>query len=434
MIIALTLALLAQPDLTGPHPTNAATGVSVTLGAGTVNVDLYWPTDAGRFPAIAFGHGFARNAAVNAGWGEHLASYGFVVAIPNFPSPLSPNHTLNGQILRELMTWMHGSPAAIGASVDPVRGAYVGHSAGGLASFLAAAADPNITALVGLDPVDANSLGAQAAPSIVAPTLVLGAEPQSCNANGSASALYGALSVSARWYLRVVGSTHCDAEDPSNGLCSLGCGGQDAARRLFFRRYATAHLLRVFSCQAGTYLPGGTDLMADLTAQSVGGLLGTGPGACGATDAGVLDAATPPDAGNAPDAAAPPPDAGPALDAQSPVDAADAMADPDAGTAADALPLLDASADEDALVLDAGTSADAAALDSGGADDAGVQADAALGRADAGGGTADRGGGCGCATSGGSGGLGWAALLALAGVTRWGVAPRVTSGRRRRSA
>lgn len=396
----LALALVSQPDLPGSFANTSATNVSVTLAAATVTVDLYWPTDPGPFPAIVLGHGFARSAAVNAGWGAHLASHGFVVAVPTFPTPVSPNHVLNGQIMRQLLAWMRTAPAPIGARADASRGAYVGHSAGGLAAFLAAAADPSITALVGLDPVDANDVGAMAAPMIAAPTLVLAARPQACNAQGSAGALYGALAVPSRWFLRVTNATHCDAEDPSNALCGLGCMGQDAMRRAFFRRYATAHLLGVFRCQEVAYLPGGSALAADLSASSVGELAGPGPGGCGGADAGVAVDATAPDLGVADDAG--PSDAG----------LSDVGSDQDLGTILDAAPVdggapVDADLQDSGLEpVDAGASAiDASAdVDAAAGTDSAVPADAAVGddaktRDAASAEPPARDSGCGCATT-----------------------------------
>lgn len=422
MLSLLALALVSQPDMPGSFANTSATSVSVTLAAATVTVDLYWPTDPGPFPAIVLGHGFARSAAVNAGWGAHLASHGFVVAVPNFPTPVSPNHVLNGQIMRQLLAWMRTSPAPIGARADPLRGAYVGHSAGGLAAFLAAAADPNITALVGLDPVDANDVGATAAPMIAAPTLVLAARPQACNAQGSASALYGALQVSARWFLRVTDATHCDAEDPSNGLCGLGCMGQDAMRRAFFRRYATAHLLGVFRCQEATYWPGGSALAADLTASDVGELAGPGPGACAGADAGIAVDATLPDLGVTPDAGLS--DAG----------LSDLGNDQDLGTSPDAAP-VDGGVLVDAGLLDTGVEpADVGASGTDASDPADAQpstdgsssADAATGsdasaRDGAAGEPPARDSGCGCASgarSGSSGALALGCALLLLGWRR----------------
>src|SRR5205085_8581326 len=132
--------------------------------------------------------------------------------------------------------------------------------------------DPTVTALVGLDPVDNNGAGAAAARTITARTLVLGAVASRCNSSASADAMFAALAAPDRWFLRISGATHCDAEDPSNALCTSTCGGEDAARRALFRRYATAHLVQVFACGAQAWVPGGASLMGDLTAGTVGEL------------------------------------------------------------------------------------------------------------------------------------------------------------------
>jgi hypothetical protein len=355
----LALALTAQvvsPDATGAFAVGSQTNVAVMVGMESVRADLYWPTGrpaGARSPVVIAGHGFARSSAQLANWGEHLASHGMIVVVPDFPGGFAPNHPRNGQIMRDLLAWARTAPAAIGAAPDPARGAYLGHSAGGLAAFLAAAADTSITALVGLDPVDANGLGVAAAPSIRAPTLVLSAEPSQCNARGSSSDLWNALSTmgaNGSWRLRVVGATHCDPEDPTNLLCTGTCGRDAPARRTLFRRYATAHLLAAFGCDplALPYLPGGMALAMDVSGNGLADLATKGmPLACGGPrpDAGVVDAGGPDasaaDAASAPDAAA-------TVDAALLPDAIVAPDAPDAEPAPDAAPDAGATVEPDA--------------------------------------------------------------------------------------
>lgn len=362
-LFTLCSALVAQAstglDEPGPFAVMSQTSMVFPIPSGDVEGRLFWPVSPNLpAPILVVAHGFARNASAVEGWGEHLASYGFVVIVPSFPSPLAPNHEANGQRILELIDYARSQLSPTGTQLDP-RAGVVGHSAGGLSSFLAAAAaQPQLTAVVGLDPVDVNNLGTNAAPAITSPTLVLGAEASDCNAQGSAAALYGSLTAPGSWFLRVVGANHCDAEDPSNGACTVFCGMVDEARRATFRRYATAHLLAQFSCEALDHLPGGPALSADIARGTVTGLavLAPGMGCIPSYDGGVA----PEDAGVVvePDDAGPSRDAGrrdggtrrdgqaEEPDARPPADAGDLPAPTDAGPAPEdgASPTEDAAA------------------------------------------------------------------------------------------
>lgn len=407
-LAAWALILCAQTfDGPGPHASASALEQSLPIPSGAVAADLYWPTDTTTpVPIVVVGHGFARNKAALTNWGAHFASYGWVAVVPSFPSPLAPDHAANATRLRELIAYVRATPGPVTAVIDPLKSAVVGHSAGGLSALLAAADDPAISVVVALDPVDANGMAVGRAGAISQAVLVLGAEAAMCNANGSASVIYPALTRAGSWFLRVTGSTHCDGEDPSGGACTAFCGGEDAARRALYRRYATAHLTSWFECAANDYSPGGSGLMADLSSGSVEDFMELPGAPC---------AAPGPDAGIAPDATLPPDDAGTAGDA---ADTPDTGVIDDAGTNDDA-----GGAEDAAIEADAGEAADAAMdEDAGAAGDAGsTAADASIG-ADSGAGTGGREeSGCGCrgaSPQAAGGGALWIALLALIGLTR----------------
>ncbi|MCK6547352.1 hypothetical protein L6R52_16000 [Myxococcota bacterium] len=370
------LSLPAQTSLDAPGPYMVDTEAARTLAipSGDLDADVYWPVNSPEAaPVVVVGHGFARTGAALTNWGAHLASYGFVVAVPSFPSRFSPNHAANAQRMLEIIALLRTTPGAITATIDPTKSALVGHSAGGLSTFLAIASDPTVTAAVGLDPVDAMGAGVAAAASITTPTLVLGAAPSACNSQGSATALYGALTAPGSWYLRVVDSTHCDGEDPSNGTCTAVCGGQDTGRRSLYRRYATAHLLAWLRCDALEHLPNGAALMADLGAGGIAELasrggapscsgvdagvppIDAGPRDTGVVDAGVVDTGIVVDTGVS--------DAGGLVPPPQDASVEDAATTPDANDAPDAL--VDAGSSGPA---DGGSSADAGT--NGGLDEA----------------------------------------------------------------
>lgn len=401
LLYALTLGQTA-PEAPGPYTVGSDLMVSVTVGAESLTVNLYWPEGRAQAIPAVVGHGFARNATPLSGWGEHLASHGFAVAVPSFPSPLSPDHTANGARMAGLLAWLKTSPAAIGTTVAPTGGVLIGHSAGGLSAIIGAAMIPDLQAVLGLDPVDNMNLGAMAAGNVTAPVVMLAAEAQQCNAQGSAATFFGSVTSAGSWYAKIVGSTHCDGENPSNNLCAITCGGQNPALRSLYIKYGTAHLLAATSCAALDHLPGGSVLQADVTAGALANVAGTGPSCAppidGGIDAGAPDSGA--DAG-APDSGAP--DSGIGLDLG--VESDSGAEIPDGGA-----PLEDAG-----LPADSGTSNDSGVNPTDSGFDASLPGlDAGSQDLGTGNGRDSNDGGCGChAAERSTGGIGGLALLAM---------------------
>ena len=65
--------------------------------------------------------------------------------------------------------------------------------------------------------------------------LSLRSEPSACNAKGSVRKLLANLPVESD-DVRIVGGTHCDAEDPTDAACRLFCGGKKEGARMLYRR------------------------------------------------------------------------------------------------------------------------------------------------------------------------------------------------------
>lgn len=207
------------PDLRGDGP------FTVTIGSGTSSAngcDLAYDTFTPKDPPAAdtvviLTHGFARDKAQMAGWASHIAAWGVLVVTPNpcHLSPMDTDHAQNAADLRALADHL-GAPKVI----------YAGHSAGGLASLLATAADPHAIAMLGLDGVDASDLGAAAAPDIAVPIAGLVAEPSSCNSDNN-GLVWWSTAADGR-AIRVANTDHCDFENPTDALCTAFCGGPAA--------------------------------------------------------------------------------------------------------------------------------------------------------------------------------------------------------------
>ncbi|HEY2513821.1 MAG TPA: hypothetical protein VGI39_23295 [Polyangiaceae bacterium] len=301
-LLVLLLSSSERPAHAAPDYADAG-AYSVTTTAldggvaGAVAVDLVVPDSPGPFPLLVASHGWSASAAQQVGWAQHFASWGFVVAVPSFPNPLTPDAQVDRGIIASLVALCTDPTADTPAhgKVDPSRIGLEGHSAGGLASVLAASTvGPG--AVVLFDPVDANDAGKSAYSTLCVPTLTLFADPSSCN-NQEEWSSFAALTTSPAQSFHVVGSTHCDGENVDRGaLCGIVCGGAASpTRQASYARYATAFFLAhlqgdaVAAAILSPWAIAGDPALADAQAPS-GSCTPDGGGALGATpDAGEGD-------------------------------------------------------------------------------------------------------------------------------------------------
>jgi dienelactone hydrolase len=227
------VASCANTNSAGPANLTMET-VHVRLPAGATDVDVYWPDAARPAPMVVIAHGFSRSRHNMSGWGQHLASAGFVAVVPDLPA-LS-DHARNGRFLSDLRAHF-----ATGSSwkmrIDPARVALMGFSAGGLSSLLSAAESPGVALWIGLDPVDRGDMGVKAATLLKARAVVITAEPSPCNASGNAKGIVAALPRGE--HFRVAGAVHVDAEWPTSWLAELVCGRSSEDKRQAFVARAT---------------------------------------------------------------------------------------------------------------------------------------------------------------------------------------------------
>lgn len=219
------------PDL----PAVRFTDQQTPLPNATVRFDICLPAQSGPAPLVVIAHGFARSKANMALWAEHFALQGYVAAALTMPA--FADHPRNARSIRELTDWLaRQSPFA--HRIDAQRIAYVGFSAGGLATLLAAADNPAILLWIGLDPVDRDGLAASAAPSVHAVPVFIRAEPAPCNAHGNAAQIELAFAPRPQSTI-VPRAVHTDAEWPTDPLAESFCGSSNDARRAIFVQIAT---------------------------------------------------------------------------------------------------------------------------------------------------------------------------------------------------
>ncbi len=224
-------------DGEGPYPASSTSFGFATSTGCTLDYTLHTPDDGADAPLVLLLHGFQRAGANMVDLGDHLASWGLRVAVPDLCHSTFTDSDPEANAAEVIELALDLAPTGAVA--------YVGYSAGGLAALIAASEDPRAAVFVGLDAVD-NGPGPAAAAAITAPVYGIFGEPSSCNASSNGVAvLQGASDASLG---RVTEADHCDFEAPTDGLCTGLCEGtndqfDDATLRGTVRALMTAPLL-----------------------------------------------------------------------------------------------------------------------------------------------------------------------------------------------
>jgi len=204
----------------GPSDVSTKTGTSPLSTGCDMKWTSYIPAKKASSTIVMLAHGFSRGQEQMAGWAEHWASWGFTVFTPDLchASLWDTDHDQNGKDLEAFATFIgEGAPIA-----------YVGQSAGGLAALLAASTDPNAQLMLGLDPVDNDNSGANAATSTNIPIAALVGISGQCNSNQNGASMMQKDPGSR--VFEVTDADHCDFESPTNALCTSFCSNRDATR------------------------------------------------------------------------------------------------------------------------------------------------------------------------------------------------------------
>ncbi len=207
---------------------------SVTVSGASYQVDRYLPSGTPPFPIVALGHGFSNSKANVQGLAQALQADGIVVVAPQFPAA-SGDHARNAAVM------LAAVDATVSAGLgDGQRLGLGGHSAGALAAWLAAA-QRSSRVVVLLDPVDSNGLGTAQIANVSAPVLFEFAPSQTCNTNNNSLGWFTGKS-GAKGRFNVPNANHCDPQEPSNVLCTTGCGFAtwNAQRSAVYKRFARA--------------------------------------------------------------------------------------------------------------------------------------------------------------------------------------------------
>ena len=198
------------------------------------------PAFAAPYPAIAYAHGFSffglsDGAGDNSGNGKHLASWGYIVAMPALPDDAETRVEKIIQVLNLVADANEDTSSFLYEQVDLERFAVVGHSLGGATALAVAARDTRIKAVVALDPVyHARTIiggeypvwdPAVEGPTITVPVSILGAPADACNSQADFEGIYPFVGSTHKASFVLVDASHCVFADPGNSGCDLLCGG-----------------------------------------------------------------------------------------------------------------------------------------------------------------------------------------------------------------
>ena len=137
--------------------------VSIPGTTAPVELDIYTPTNRGRYPVIVFQHGFGGSIKSYETISEHLASHGFVVVLPQMYGPGfqgAPTATEEATLGLDVLSWIEDNiNDFIPVHADTTRLGLAGHSRGGQVAYrIALQRAEKVKALAGVDPVDATAM------------------------------------------------------------------------------------------------------------------------------------------------------------------------------------------------------------------------------------------------------------------------------------
>jgi len=221
----------------GPHRV-ALGDLSATGTPGMVVA----PVSGHNLPVVALGHGWMQPVHRYSGTMRYLASWGFIVVAPATEGGPIPSHSgLGIDLSRALRAAVSGSLAGGVVTGDKARLGVIGHSVGGGAAVLAAAADSAITAVVTVTAV-ATKAALRAAGNITAPGLhLVGAADEMSEHAGAELADSWAGPVQLR---EVKGAKHLGLAEGKHWTTAIVGDGAEKRIQQATRTLATAFLLR----------------------------------------------------------------------------------------------------------------------------------------------------------------------------------------------
>lgn len=230
--ILFSIIVYAQPYQVG----HRSLTYNDPIRSRNIPVHVYYPAvtagdnvavASGQFPLIVFGHGFIMAWSAYQNFWDTLVPHGYIMVFPTTEGSLypTPDHDAFGKDLKFLNTKMKDENTN---STSPFyqkltsSSALMGHSMGGGASFLAAAANNDITALINFAAANTTPSAIDVCPDISVPTVIFygendGVAPPAVHQ----IPMYTALGSSCKTIIKIIGGGHCYFAN-YNLSCSTG--------------------------------------------------------------------------------------------------------------------------------------------------------------------------------------------------------------------
>ncbi len=222
----------------GPHRVAAG-----NLADGGIPGLVFAPVSGRGLPALALSHGWLQPARRYANTMRYLASWGFVVVAPDTEKGPIPSH---GAMALDVTAALHlVADARLGngrVRVDDRKLGIIGHSIGGGAAVLAAAADPAVGAVVTVTAAATKPSALEAAGRVRVPGLhLVGDDDDMAEGDGAAIAQSWAGPALLR---TVKGTSHLGLSEGSHWTTTVTRSGNEKRIQQVVRLLATAFLLR----------------------------------------------------------------------------------------------------------------------------------------------------------------------------------------------
>lgn len=248
-------------DVAGPFLVGSRT-VTVTRGDGsTFQAVVRYPAAAAGAstpfdpaaapaPAVTFGHGFLSPVSLYESTLSHLASWGMVAIATTSQGGPFPSHAAFAADMRDCLTHLAQQSGAAGSwlegRIDTTAFGASGHSMGGGASVLAAAADPRIVAVANLAAAETNPSARAAMELVQAPVRII-AGSQDTIVSAASTELIHDSAPGPRQFALIEGGSHCGFIDSSIIFCdngSIARAEQLRLTRILLTDFFLAHLRR----------------------------------------------------------------------------------------------------------------------------------------------------------------------------------------------
>lgn len=227
-------ATAADPSAPGPYAAGYV-DTTVTAAGRSFSAHITYPATtagsgqpvaAGRFPAIAFGHGFLQGVSMYSSTLSHLATWGFIVIAPTSQGGLAPDHSAFADDLNAALTWAVAQDSTAGARfaghVNVDRLGLSGHSMGGGASILAAARNPKVVTVANLAAAETNPSAKAAAATVTVPVRFIGGSRDTIAPVADHQRPMYDAKPPAKQLRIIVGGSHCGFMDSGSLFCDSG--------------------------------------------------------------------------------------------------------------------------------------------------------------------------------------------------------------------